>query len=327
MNGYSGRLRQVLAVGAVVALGAVASACGGDSSDEAPVMTIVITGADQYPVQALLTVADQKGWFDEEGVEVDILSGGGGGDTVRVATTGSADVAMASATTVIPVSEAGDLKIIGPWFQTNDFVWLTPDDTTLGELDRAELGITSSGSSSEMMIEGFKKKFPDTRIEAVVAGSPGEQWAAAKSGHLDGAVSLPPYSNQLIAEEGAHVLASGSETLGDLPVNLVAVKPDYAKEHPENLKAFWRVADRAMTYARESPAEAARDLAKIIKLDAKYIKEGLVEGKVGYDIKVNPEVLANLSDLMLRAGAIDEPLDWNALMDQSFMPAAARART
>jgi len=330
------RLTRALATCFAIALAGLFAACGGsddDSNDSASggqgasseQLTIVASGADTYPYMALLTVANKKGWFEDEGLDVKILAAEGGGDTVRVATTGSADIAISSGTTIVPVSQDGQLKLIGAWYQINDFKWVTPEDVSMDDLRSASLGFPSAGGSAEMVVESLKKKFSDVKIDGIVAGSLGEQWAAAKAGRLTGALSLPPYTEQITAEEGANTLIIGRNEVGDVPANLVSVVPAYAEEHPEALRAFWRVADRAMRFAQDQPEQAADAIGEEIPVDPRYILEALKEYHDGYTVDVDVAGLETLSGLMESAGAIEEPVDWGELMDQSFLPQKARA--
>jgi NitT/TauT family transport system substrate-binding protein len=301
------------------------SASGGGESAKSSKLTIAASGADTYTFMGMLQVAKDKGWFSEEGLEVEIVSGEGGGDTLRVASTGSADMAIAGGTSAVLAAsdESQNLEIIGPWFQVNDFVWLTPKKGV--KVDGATLGVTSAGSSTELMVKGFQKKMPDAKLKAVTVGGVGDQWSAVKANRITGAFSLSPYSQQTQAEEGAQVLLSGQEVLGDLPADLVVVNKDYAKKNPDALKSFWRVADKAFKYVQDDPAAASQDLAKLIPVDAKYIQESLEKFKAGFDIKVNPEVLNNLSTLMTDTKSIDKPIDWGTMLHQDYLPDDAKA--
>lgn len=320
-----------------VALSILTMACGGDDASPASSgradsgggltqLRLAASGGDTYPIQGILQVAINKGWFEEEGLAVTLLAGAGGGDTMRVLSTGSADMALASGISVVLAKQDANLNVgvIGPWYQLNENVWLTPDDNA--KLEGATLGVTSAGSTSEAMAKAIQSKTPDAGIKIVTLGSPGANWAAAKAGKITAGRSVPPYSFQLRDDEGAHVLVAGRDVLGDVPTNLAVVNLDYAEENSEALKAFWRVADRATTYARENPAQAAKDLAELIPIDPKYLEESITTYKEGWDITVRPETLENLSNLMVTTGMIDQPVDWTELMDLQYMPQRARAK-
>jgi NitT/TauT family transport system substrate-binding protein len=44
----------------------------------------------------------------------------------------------------------------------------------------------------------------------------------------------------------------------------------------------------------------------------------------GYSLQVDAAGLKNLSDLMVAAGQIKEPVDWGKVLDQQYLPENAR---
>jgi NitT/TauT family transport system substrate-binding protein len=111
-------------------------------------------------------------------------------------------------------------------------------------------------------------------------------------------------------------------------MNLVAVNSDYAEDHADELRTFFEVTDRAFDYVVDDTEDAAADIAEVMGLDAGLVQRGLEETPEldqAYSLTVVPDALANLSDLMVSTGQIDEPIDWSELLDQQYLPDDARA--
>lgn len=291
-------------------------------------LVVSATGVDSLPFMAILQVAIDKGWFEEEGLNVSMFSGGGGGDTVRVVSTGDADIAIAGNTAVYLASQQPDsnLTIIGSWFQVNDFFWITPDPDA--ELDGSKLGYSRAGSTTELILRAVQDALPDTDIEIVQVGGMGDNWAAARGGQITAGWAMHPFVTEKVESEGAHILFAARDIIGDHPADLVAVNSDYAAENPEALAAFFRASDRAFQYVVEDPDAAAVDLAVVLSLDPEVVAAGLRDTpdlEFAYSLTVDPEALDNLSTLMLAVGQIDAPVDWAAILDQQFLPESARA--
>lgn len=335
----------------LIAVGALAlGACGGDSDSStattAPAPTdttsetaaadtpaeltslvISATGVDSLPFMAMLQVGIDKGWFEEEGVAVELFSGGGGGDTMRVVSTGDADMAIAgnSAVYLAAAEEDSNLTIVGSWFQVNDFLWLTNDPDA--ELTGAKLGFSRAGSTTELALLSVQAALPDENLELIQIGGQGENWAAVQGGQITAGWSMHPFASEKIMNEGAHVLFASRDVIGDHPADLVAVNSDYAAENPEALKAFFRGAERVMDYVVNDTEAAAADLAGIMQIDEEIVLAGLQDTpdlEKAYSLVVDPEALANLSDLMLNAGQIDAPVVWADVLDQQYLPEDAR---
>ena len=136
-----------LLVGTAACADESAGPSDGSSAATTDTLSISATGVDSLPFMAILQAGIDKGWFDEEGLTVDLYSGGGGGNTLRVVTSGDADMAIAGNTSVILAAQQPDsnLTVIAPWFQVNDFSWISPPGRTI---DGATLGFSSAGSST-----------------------------------------------------------------------------------------------------------------------------------------------------------------------------------
>ena len=312
----------------------VLSACGGEEADAGDAsgsgeagtseLSISATGVDSLPFMAMLQVGVDKGWFEEEGLEVSMFSGGGGGNTLRVVTSGDADMAIAGNSSVLLAAQQPDsnLTVIAPWFQVNDFYWIAPPGATL---EGATLGFSSAGSSTELLVKGLEAELG---VKSQAVGGMGDNWTAARAGEITAGWAMHPFLTEKQVEEDAEILVDAREVLGDVPADLVAINSDYAEANPENVRKFFTVSQRIMDWVIEDPAVAAKDIAPIVGVDEAIVAQALEETpdlEKAYSLTVDPEALENLSDLMVAAGQISEPVDWATQMDQQYLPESDRA--
>jgi NitT/TauT family transport system substrate-binding protein len=311
------------------------SACGGDAEgggadggggggETTDTLSISATGVDSLPFMAMLQAGVDKGWFEDEGLEVSMYSGGGGGNTLRVVTSGDADMAIAGNTSVLLASQQPDsnLTIVAPWFQVNDFHWIAPAGRSL---DGATLGFSSAGSSTELLVKGLEEELG---VSSQAVGGMGDNWTAAKADEITAGWAMQPFVAEKQAEEGAEILVSARDVIGDVPADLVAVNSEYLEANPENVRTFFKVAQKIMDWITEDPQAAAQDLAPLIGVDAEIVAKGLEgtpELEKAYSLKVDPEALNNLSELMQKAGQIQESVDWGSVLDQQYLPESDRA--
>lgn len=298
------------------------------ANDEPTPLSISATGVDALPFMAILQVAIDKGWFDEAGVDASLFSGGGGGDTLRVVSTGDADLAIAGNTAVYLAAQQPDsnLQIIGSWFPVNDFFWITSDPNAT--LEGSSLSFSRAGSTTELIVKAIQEARPDDGIEAVQVGGMGDSWAAARSGQVTAGWAMHPFVTDKVQNEDATVLVAARDVIGDHPADLVAVNTTYAEENPETLTAFFEVAQRAMDYVVDDTEAAAADLAGVLGLEADIVQAGLEdtpELEFAYSLTVDEETLTNLSDLMIATGQISDPVNWAEVLDQQYLPEEAKA--
>lgn len=309
-------------------LGATA-ACGGSSgagAEPTKKLRIAATGADSLPFMAILQVAIDKGWFKAKGLDVSIYSGGGGGNTLRVVGTGDADLAIAGNTSVVLAGQraGSQIKVVAPWFQVNDFYWIGTKNVAK---QRAKLGFSSAGSTTELIVKALKKKLPG--VSTVGVGAEGDNWAAAKAGRIDAGWAMHPFVTEKQESDGAKTVVTARDEIGDFPADLVAVNADYAEGNKANVTKFFQVVDQMFGYVRDDPDTAAAAIAPLLKVSPKIMKKALKdtpELDKAYALKVDPAGLRNLSNLMVQSGQIKKPVDWGRVLDQSYLPAADRAK-
>ncbi|OFJ53557.1 ABC transporter substrate-binding protein [Mycolicibacterium grossiae] len=321
------------ALAAVSALLVGATACadessapGGENGSGTDTLSISATGVDSLPFMAILQAGIDKKWFEEEGLKVDLFSGGGGGNTLRVVTSGDADMAIAGNSSVLLAAQQpnSNLTVIAPWFQMNDFSWISPPGRAISG---ATLGFSSAGSSTELLVKGLERELGDG-IKSQAVGQMGDNWTAAKANQITAGWAMQPFIADKQASENAQVLVNSREVLGDLPADLVAVNTEYAQANPENLTKFFKVADRLNAWVVENPDEAATTIAPLVKVSPEVMKAAFRSSPdlaKGYSLKVDADGLKNLSELMVGAGQIDAPVDWATVLDQQYLPEDARA--
>ncbi|ABK74297.1 ABC transporter substrate-binding protein [Mycolicibacterium smegmatis] len=319
---------KVLAVaGTAAALVLGSTACADESAgptSDTSTLSISATGVDSLPFMAILQVGIDKGWFKEEGLDVDLYSGGGGGNTLRVVTSGDADMAIAGNTSVILAAQQpnSNLKVIAPWFQINDFSWISPPGR---QLEGATLGFSSAGSSTELIVKGLERELG---VKSQAVGPMGDNWTAAKAGQITAGWAMQPFIADKQATENAEVLVDSREVIGDMPADLVAINTEYAEQNPDNVRKFFTVADRLNKWLVDNTDEAADAIAPLVGVSPEIMKSAFESNPdlaKGYSLKVDAEGLRNLSELMVAAGQIPEPIDWASTLDQQYLPDDARA--
>ncbi len=194
-------------------------------------LSISATGVDSLPFMAILQAGIDKKWFEEEGLKVDLYSGGGGGNTLRVVTSGDADMAIAGNTSVLLAAQQPDsnLKVIAPWFQVNDFSWICPPGRTFRRCHpRLQLGrfvdrAVGQGSGARTA----------AGVKAQAVGPMGDNWTAAMANQITAGWAMQPFIADKQASDNAQVLVNSRDVLGDMPADLVAVNTAYAEPTPK----------------------------------------------------------------------------------------------
>jgi NitT/TauT family transport system substrate-binding protein len=301
----------------------------GSSATMSPTKVRVIASfIDSIPAMASLKVAYQRGYFKDAGLELTFASAIGGGDTLRPLTTGDADVAIgAPAASILAVQKNSDLKIAAIWLPYNPFYFI--GTKPLLQMNGATLGGSVGASTVNLLINGLDEKLNvKFTIQKAGTGSMADNWDAVKAGHLQASWAMEPFLTQKKQSDGAQVVIDPVKVLPDYPADFVVVNEKFATLHAQAMKGFFQAIERVFNEFPDPSKQAAlaKDLAGVMVFSEPVIRQYLSSDGADrlsktYNLKMNANVLKNVSHLMQQAKLIKTAVDWTKYVDQSYLPA------
>lgn len=189
------RKRWAMALLGLVLVLAVAACGGGDGGgaggDEATItfMQPLPKSLAFYPY----LVGEEFGYFDDEGVNVDLRTGDGGTAVALQIAAGRVDLGSAPAPDVLAgLSEGEDWKVVYNYYQGNVFSIVVPEESdirSVPDLDGKNLGITSQAGGEVGLVQAALnqanlKEDEDVRITVVGEGGP-QVARALENGDID----------------------------------------------------------------------------------------------------------------------------------------------
>lgn len=314
------RKRIAAVVAGMIAVGALAG-CSGDGGGAAPdpddpvEVTVGTLPAGDY---APLYIADQEGYFADEGLDVTIetIAGGAIGMTQLVsneldfsAATWANTIAAASQGLEVEVVREGtdsDKEGINGILVSADAGFTSPED-----LKGSTLSVNTLQSATEVQIRDCLATAglgPDD-YELVEVPFP-EVGAAVSQGRIAGGFVPEPFIT--IGEaEGLTSLFSPStcnERQQALPLINWNTSTSYAEDNPAVVEAFVRAMDKATQLAIDDP-QAVTDILPTFTTLTPDIAEKIVLPSFVEDGTPDVDGAERTMDLMVEYGLIDEPLD------------------
>jgi NitT/TauT family transport system substrate-binding protein len=239
-------------------------------------------------------VADQKGFFKDEGLDVQKKSFSSPGDALKPLLSGDLDAALSTADSVLTVVDKapGQLKI----------VYLT--DTSAGaDAILAKKGINSvkdlKGKKVAATLGQCNQLLLDKALEAagltekdiqLVNMNPDDAGAAFAAGQLDAAVTWEPWITKVSGEKTGHVIFSSKDT-PNLILDVLAVNTKAAAKNSADARAFLRALNRGYDFVLAHRDEAAALAGKALEQKADEVKPMLDKVNL-YSKSKNLEVLA-----------------------------------
>jgi len=224
-------------------------------------------------------VADEKGWFAEEGLKINWVGEVPAAQLVPAVASRSVDFANRMTPLVLTALAGGaKLKIVAAGAQT------TPDRPhmkyvvaanspikSVAELKGKKVGINSFAACSEYVLKEYlHRQGLDKSVEFVVIPDANQEQALAQ-GLIDVAVLHSPYYEKAIltgvGRELLNDYAVDEGTPGMLPY---FANEDFIAEHPEVVKKFVKVLAKASDWTNEHHEEAAAIFAKRRGLDPRF---------------------------------------------------------
>ncbi|MGQ0840055.1 ABC transporter substrate-binding protein [Actinokineospora sp.] len=316
--------RTTAAVAAVVTLTAGCGLLGGSASSEpsadgkvekARVKIAIIPSTDVAP----LWVAQSEGYFAAEGLEVEFVTKGGGGDVITSLLGGDVDFAFASYPLLVQAQQKGrgqvNLKIVA------DASAARPDATAVvvaknsplrspGDLQGKKIAVTSTGSMADLaVLAGMKAAKADTSAIKFQQMKFPDMLPKLGSGEIDAAFLVEPFVSIAQAQLGVWtVFQPMVGRLDGIALTGYAALEKTTQESPKTVAAFKRAIERAHREASTRKGDDAIRQALVRNANVKP-EIGPVLHLPSYPITTDPTRLQRVPDLLHEFGLIAEPFD------------------
>jgi NitT/TauT family transport system substrate-binding protein len=225
-----------------------------------------------------LYVADAKGFFREEGLEVQVENFEGGATIIPGVESGSLDLGWSNSVSVLQARARGlDMRFFaGGLYQGPDHwtsaVMVRRDSPvrTLEQLRGRTVALNTLGNINELVMRASmdREGVPPDAYELLEVPFP-DQAAALEAARIDAIVPTEPFTT--VAEQGGArvVHARPFSVLGPDPfVAAFFATDDWLREHPNTAAAFRRAVNRATAYWNAHPRQRAAIIARYTKVPA-----------------------------------------------------------
>lgn len=308
------------------------TACTSDNSKEKrdKVRIAEVTRSIFYAPQY---VAIEKGFFKDEGIDIDLKTTWGGDKTMTALLSNGADVALVGSETSIYVDAQGTSDPI------INFAQLTQTDGTFlvarkkpkyfswDQLNGSTFLGQRKGGMPQMAGEFSLKKHginPHKDMKLIQNIDYANIANAFASGTGDYVQLFEPQASLFEQKGIGHVVASFGEESGKLPYTSYMSKQSYVKKNNDVLKRFTRALYKAQLYVETHSAKETADvIAPYFEDTPTSLIEKVVDRYKGqHSYAVNPileeDEWNNLQSVMKEAGELPKKSDYSKLVNTTF---------
>lgn len=278
---------------------------------------------------AAVFIAQEKGYFKEAGLDVELVPFKGPGDTMPPLIGGHLDVALTTADNVVLMNSRTDssIKIIFATDTSNgaDAVIAGKTIATLADLKGKTVAVTQGEVNELLLLKALESVGLTMSDINSLNMDPDSAGAAFIAGKVDAAVSWEPWISQTIAN-GGKVLFSSAQ-VPNLILGVATVTPGTLATKAKAMDAFLGAVDRGADLLKTVPDEAIPLAAKWLEVDASQVKEMLVGVNV-YDKTENATLfgsgaatrtLDSVSTFFLSRGAISKTVSGSESVEDRFL--------
>ena len=241
------------ALGAALA-GALAALPGTAAAQalEKPKLTIAVGGKAAF-YYLPLTIAEQKGFFKEEGLTVEIVDFAGGSQALRAVVGGSADVVSGAYEHTINLQSnkqyftAFVLQGRAPAIAVGLASAKAAAYRSPADLKGMKIGVSAPGSSTNMVANYVLAKggLKASDVSFIGVGTSSSALAAMRSGQIDAISNVDPVMTMLEQKGDVKIIADtrtlkGTEQLfgGPMPAGCLYAPEEFLKRNPNTVQAL-----------------------------------------------------------------------------------------
>ncbi|NBB11869.1 ABC transporter substrate-binding protein [Pseudomonas sp. SLFW] len=274
-------------------------------------------------------VAMETGLFKKAGIDITgILGSGGGGTTVRnilASDTPYGEVAVAAA--LAAQRQGLDLVIVNIGTRSvaeSSVVTLKGSPVKdIAQLEGKKVAITSPKGVSEMLLlMSLKAKGIDAdTVTRVASGGYVNGLTLLDQKAVDAAVQIEPLS--ILRKDQYTTLYKSSDLLPPMTTSVGITTREFAKAHPDKLRAIIEGRRLGVKAIYDNPQQAADILAKSFKLEPAIAKEAvdnMIAPHMWSEGDFNTVELERMADGLRLNGELKGTVDWAAIMDKSYLP-------
>jgi NitT/TauT family transport system substrate-binding protein len=277
-------------------------------------------------------IAEEKGFFDKQGVKVEPVYYDVFSQAVPDLAAGKIDVGLFGLSDALNVSRRVPTKVVAVYDQGGDStVVAAPGINTIADLKGKTIGVPA-GSTYELFVREMLKSAGLSLKDVTLVNIDPETVSERMPAEVQAAYIWEPYLTQSI-NAGNRVLYS-SEQGNRLFPDVITLRADVVDQRPEDVRAFLRAWFEALEYRRANPADSNAIISRVTGLPVEEITAGqekiLLQNEAdnlatfaqnpGLDTSSIFYTAQTNLDYLISIGTASQPIDLNQILDPSFLP-------
>ena len=299
-----------------------AGSAGSDTASGAAETTQVTVGVIPIVDVAPIYLGDEQGFFEERGIELELVQAQGGAAIVPAVLSGEYQFGFSNVTSLLLAKSRNlPLKVVAAGNSTtgdpkDDIgALLVPAGSPIqspADLGGATVAINTAKNISDTVVrESARKAGGDPAdITFTELGFP-DMPAALAAERVDAAFVLEPFKSVALKAGAREISAPYADTAEDLLIAAYFTSEQTLQQDPELVERFTEAMDESLEYAAANEEEARQILTTYTKIDPALIPELTLPV---WNTDLDASRMQRLADLALEDGLVTEAVPVEDLM-------------
>lgn len=316
----------------------VLGGCQKNTKDNSGLTKVTLNEVAHSIFYAPMYVAIENGYFEDEGIDLDLVTGYGADKVMAAVLSGEADIGFAGSEASIYTYLEGANDAVLNFAQLtqragNFLVSREPvENFTWDMLIGKDVLGGRAGGMPEMVFEYILMKNGISPSEVNIDQSIdfGSTAAAFSGGQGEFSVEFEPHATSLEQKGDGYIVASLGEASGYVPYTAYFAKSSYMDKNPDTIQAFTNALQKGMDYVN---SHTAAEIAKVIApqfaetdLDTLTTIVGRYHDQDTWkkDLIFTEEAFTLLENILESAGELPERVPYEALVITTYAEEAAK---
>jgi len=274
--------------------------------------------------QPVLPIGLAKGYFKEEGLEVEALQYKGSGILLQHFGANECDFGLVGISAAAAGKTTGaDVVIVDSLNHGGSAMVVAPSINKFEDLKDQPVGTPSVGGNQHTLLTILEKKY-STPVKKVTV-SPTDSAVFAKNGEIKAVFSYEPWPTKVMETSDFKPLYKSDDILEDQQCCLILTHRSYIKAHPDVVEKMVRINAKVTKYMKDYPEESIKIISDGSGHDLELLKKAYKNMIYPWPPVVSEKsskiIIKELVDTgKISQTAIKPDLDtwWNDLYDKSF---------
>ncbi len=298
-----------------------AGADGGDTGGSQQTETIalgIIPIIDVAPVY----VGIEQGFFEEQGIELDLSAGQGGAAIVPGVASGSIDIGFGNNLSLVVASSSGlPLQVVASGVDStgdpeeDPYVIVTADPaiTRPADLEGRTVATNTLNAIGDSVVSASVRADGGDPATINFVELPFPNMAAAiQAGDVDAAWLAEPFVT-IAAPQGVRILTTPLNDFTDVQIEVSSyfTSQQFAAENAELLERFTAAIEESLAYAQENPDAVRAALATYLDISPELAEQVILPE---WNTEVSEETFEVFTELAETQGLLDGDVDLDTLL-------------